>query len=237
MTVARMVKHHRELEARFGPVVFRTIHDRARSLMRELFGGEAPPALTNARRDAWPVVDADVTAEHLVAEYRCAGIRPSTDPAWPETMNTRVAAVFDRYVQQIEQRQKTLEQRAAPAAPPSPAAPPNLEKIVEEVVTRVVARREKLHRADVPATVTVVEPREGEPVNVREVIKQEVAAFHRTMHRGVWTDAEHYQVGQLVTFGGSTWSCQRACHGLEGKPGESDRWLLIVKRGADGRKR
>lgn len=71
--------------------------------------------------------------------------------------------------------------------------------------------------------------------DLRELVKREVAEFHKTMHRGVWREGEIYERGQMATFNGGTWSCQR--DGATGKPGESADWLLIVKAGRDGRDR
>lgn len=81
-------------------------------------------------------------------------------------------------------------------------------------------------------TRTVLETADG--VAVREIVKGEVAAFHRTMHKGVWSESARYQQGQMVTRGGSMWSCQK--DGATGRPGDSADWLLIVKAGRDGRK-
>lgn len=71
--------------------------------------------------------------------------------------------------------------------------------------------------------------------DVRELVKQEAAAFHKSMHRGVWSGSRTYERGQMATYNGGTWSCQR--DGATEKPGESGDWLLVVKAGRDGRDR
>ena len=57
------------------------------------------------------------------------------------------------------------------------------------------------------------------------------------IHRGVWRAAQSYSYQDVATFGGSEWLCVNA--ELKGKPGagspEQTGWLLIVKKGADGR--
>lgn len=52
-------------------------------------------------------------------------------------------------------------------------------------------------------------------------------------YQGVYQDGKSYDVGDVVTWGGSTWHCKTA---TSTKPGEgSAAWVLIVKRGRDGR--
>jgi hypothetical protein len=52
------------------------------------------------------------------------------------------------------------------------------------------------------------------------------------MHRGVWA-AGGYEAGDVVTWSGGSWHCTAAT--TTGKPGESPDWVLIVKRGRDGK--
>lgn len=50
---------------------------------------------------------------------------------------------------------------------------------------------------------------------------------------GVYQDGKAYDVGDVTTWAGSTWSCKSA---TTTKPGEgSPAWVLIVKRGRDGK--
>jgi hypothetical protein len=53
------------------------------------------------------------------------------------------------------------------------------------------------------------------------------------LHRGVWAAGDRYALGDMVTWAGSQWHCQAA--EASTKPGESSEWLLMVKRGRDGR--
>lgn len=53
------------------------------------------------------------------------------------------------------------------------------------------------------------------------------------IYRGVFTDGKTYEVGDVSTWAGSTWHCQKA---TVSKPGEgSADWQLVTKRGRDGR--
>jgi hypothetical protein len=113
--IGNLARHLRELEKHFGETGFARIHARSRALIRQLFGGDDAPALPRYQIDGYAAVEADLVAEKLVAEYRGAGVRPSKDPAWRDTLNTRHAALCDGY-------RKQLEQRAQPKAPaPAPS--------------------------------------------------------------------------------------------------------------------
>src|SRR5262245_26530901 len=50
---------------------------------------------------------------------------------------------------------------------------------------------------------------------------------------GIWNRSTEYHPGQCVTFDGSYWVC-KTMH-RHGKPGETDCWRLLVRRGRDGR--
>lgn len=52
--------------------------------------------------------------------------------------------------------------------------------------------------------------------------------------KGVWDEGAHYVKRNSVSFGGSLWLCRK---NTTSKPGSSDDWKLIVKRGRDGRDR
>lgn len=60
-----------------------------------------------------------------------------------------------------------------------------------------------------------------------------VAGFRMPVmiYREVWREGE-YERGDVVTWTGSAWHCQQK---TTGKPGESDDWKMIVKKGAAGR--
>jgi len=51
------------------------------------------------------------------------------------------------------------------------------------------------------------------------------------IYRGVWREGA-YVKGDVATLGGSTWHCERA---TSDRPGISEDWKLMVKRGADGK--
>ena len=53
------------------------------------------------------------------------------------------------------------------------------------------------------------------------------------IYRGVFTDGKTYELGDVTTWGGSTWHCQKA---TISKPGDgATDWQLVTKRGRDGR--
>jgi hypothetical protein len=112
-------RHWKVLADRFGHNGVVRIGARAQALVREIFGGAPAPALANARIDPWYVVEADILAERLAAEYRAAGDRPSSDPAWRDKLNTRYATLLDRHRERLEQR----AQPNAPAPAPEPPTP------------------------------------------------------------------------------------------------------------------
>ncbi len=50
---------------------------------------------------------------------------------------------------------------------------------------------------------------------------------------GIWDAKTLYRPGHVVTSNGSCWVCKVNC--ANAKPGASDCWRLLVKRGADGK--
>lgn len=57
--------------------------------------------------------------------------------------------------------------------------------------------------------------------------------FPVPLYRGVYSDAEAYQAGDMVTWAGSLWHCNES---TTGKPGEGTKaWTLAAKRGRDGK--
>lgn len=62
-----------------------------------------------------------------------------------------------------------------------------------------------------------------------EVVHELFVPFPK--HVGVWRDGE-YEIGLMVTFGGSVWT---ATETTKSKPGTDGTWLLSVKKGRDGR--
>src|SRR5262245_52393368 len=70
--------------------------------------------------------------------------------------------------------------------------------------------------------------RRGEQVKEFRVGKPTLA----DLHKGVWKQGEKYSRGDGVTWGGSSWMALRE---TEARPGTALDWLLIVKRGNDGK--
>lgn len=53
------------------------------------------------------------------------------------------------------------------------------------------------------------------------------------VYRGVYLESKTYELGDVVTWAGSTWNCQEP---TTTKPGDgSTSWKLMVKRGRDGK--
>lgn len=55
-----------------------------------------------------------------------------------------------------------------------------------------------------------------------------------TIYRDVFDDAREYQPGDLVTWAGSIWHCNKPCRGVIPGAGAKD-WTLAVKRGQPGK--
>lgn len=77
------------------------------------------------------------------------------------------------------------------------------------------------------------DPRSFEVTSVLTSGVRVVSNFRVPMlvYKGVWREGSHEQ-GDVVTWGGSAWHCQRA---TADKPGTSDAWRLMVKEGARGK--
>lgn len=52
------------------------------------------------------------------------------------------------------------------------------------------------------------------------------------IYRGVFKDGDDYQCGDVATFGGSLWHCDKE---TKEKPGTSNSWTLAAKKGRDGK--
>ncbi len=65
-----------------------------------------------------------------------------------------------------------------------------------------------------------------------EVMHSFELALPALIYRNVWKEGESYDRGDLVTWGGSMWHCDK--DGTTSKPDGGD-WTLSVKRGRDGR--
>ncbi len=71
-TFEQVVRFTEALEKKYGRDVAERIIARAKAAVSELVGGEPARLLTQAGRDPWPVVEADMFAEGLVKELRQA---------------------------------------------------------------------------------------------------------------------------------------------------------------------
>src|SRR5690606_27860662 len=75
--------------------------------------------------------------------------------------------------------------------------------------------------------------REAVDTRVEQRIAEEKASWPRMEYREVWRDGEHYLLGNVVTWKGAAWHCQET--GTKDRPGEGPGWVLMVKKGRDGR--
>lgn len=66
-----------------------------------------------------------------------------------------------------------------------------------------------------------------------EVVIEKSIKLSTILDRGVYKDAQQYEKGDGVTYGGCFWLSQKDAP--QGKPGSSDDWRLAVKKGRDGR--
>lgn len=57
--------------------------------------------------------------------------------------------------------------------------------------------------------------------------------FPTITYKQVYVEGKKYDLGDLVTWGGSMWHCNK--NGVTDKPGSNDNWTLAVKRGRDGK--
>lgn len=56
--------------------------------------------------------------------------------------------------------------------------------------------------------------------------------FAVPIYRGVYREQDQYEPGDMVTWGGSVWHCDKE---TGDKPGLGDAWTLAVKKGRDAR--
>ena len=56
----------------------------------------------------------------------------------------------------------------------------------------------------------------------------ELEANPRLDYRGIWSDAEKYKRGDLVTDASAVWFC---CEATSARPGKSADWRLMLKSG------
>jgi hypothetical protein len=63
--------------------------------------------------------------------------------------------------------------------------------------------------------------------------EQKQVKFAGQFYQGVFKEGEAYEAGDVVTWGGSMWHCEK--DSPDGKPGNSDDWKLCVKKGRDAK--
>ena len=88
---------------------------------------------------------------------------------------------------------------------------------------------------------TVTEALQNITYMVTELIERQNALTARVIElearpsledAGVWDEREQYRLGEVVTHDGSAWVFRGT---KNGRPGHSNSWRLLVKRGKDGR--
>jgi hypothetical protein len=95
-------------------------------------------------------------------------------------------------------------------------------------ILAVEKKMSKDARAIITAACTVLGP------HIQELYRRiaELEAQPYLREAGVWDPGKAYGVGQVVTDHGSAWVCKApTCQ----RPGDSDHWRLLAKRGRDGK--
>lgn len=214
VTVPELERQLKRLAKEYGEGGYRQIVHRAAAAVSELFGGEPAPPLARLSADGITAVEADITAEQLVAEFRKSGACKASGPEWGEDLDRSYNAYVDGYHQDLERRRAAAATRAAEAQPPAVPAP-----------------TEELVHVTVPAEVEPVQTRAAveEIAQLREELSElrKIATRAASGWKGVWSPAQDYARGQLVTCGGTLWHCN--ADGTTEKPGTGASWSLMVK--------
>jgi hypothetical protein len=210
------------------------------------------PELTAVVRAIAPVIREHVTktisevvARLAVAEARVAAVGDLRDRL--VTLETKAAApvVTDPRVGELRDRLLVLETKAA-----TPIA------LDETIVAAISGLRERVAVLEVRGLIPGPAGQDGkdgtdglgfEDLSVdfdgdrTLALKFERGTVKKTFpivlpflrYEGVFIDGKSYDVGDVVTWAGSTWNCQEP---TTTKPGEgSSHWKLMVKRGRDGK--
>lgn len=82
-----------------------------------------------------------------------------------------------------------------------------------------------------PTTPTPAQPPAGNSEAGQKLLER-IEALENRKWVGVWEDGIEYLPGQMVTHSGSAWHCNSQ---TSDKPGTSEAWSLMVKRGRDGK--
>src|SRR5690606_21731156 len=79
--------------------------------------------------------------------------------------------------------------------------------------------------------------------NERTLVRREILSdgtvhetrqsFPMMIYRGTFSESSAYDIGDTVTWGGSTWILESEMNGKPGEPGVETGWKLIVKKGRD----
>lgn len=150
--------------------------------------------------------------------------------AEPRTLY-EIVAVAQARMDAIEQRK--LEQRRAED-----------ERANREHVSDLPAQRPKTDR---PHAVTVPEIEEVLKIVAKEMAADrarhdalakrvaELEAVPQLTDGGTWNAEKVFKPGMVATFDGSAWVCQQV--NANARPGSSDAWRLMIKKGRDARDR
>lgn len=206
-------KQARAMEKLYGRANTDRIQARARAALREIFGGEPAPPVAKNGVDPWEVLDADILAERLVAEFRQQGLGRTSYPEWRPKLNRKIEELITREEKRIEQRQRDLEAQNRAKLEAQRAAHEAAQRKAEEATQRAAAVAEVQH-VTVPATVAPVQVRGTEP---------ELPAMR---YAGVWKADRMYNPGECVTREGLLWHCGIP---TKDKPGDSQDWQLMHK--------
>lgn len=106
-----------------------------------------------------------------------------------------------------------------------PVVDKNFEAAGWQVIFAGVVDMHEATAADGRTVVTSHELSDGKLLTTQ----RKVAA---TVYRHAWKEGKSYEQGDVVTWGGSTWHANRD---TGAKPGYSDDWTLMVRRGADAK--
>ena len=90
-----------------------------------------------------------------------------------------------------------------------------------------IASRDELNEAVKAAVAEAVEP------EVERRVKAVLETIPLVTYQGTWKSAETYEPGDMATWGGCVWHCDKT---TTTKPGtDPEAWTLAVKAGRDGR--
>jgi hypothetical protein len=209
-------------------------------------------ASTEAKLGSLPTTDKTLTElrDRLVAIETKAGMPPAPDPAIGE-LRERLSAVETKSVAPVapavsEPRQDDTRDRVL-ALETKSAQPLALEHTVTDLRDRFDRLETRLHD-DAAATTTlreriaVLETRAPMPGPTGPAGKDGAdgkdgkdgtPGLAGLSFEGVYQEGKSYDVGNLVTWAGSSWHCNES---TRDKPGEGSKaWTLMVKRGRDGK--